>query len=193
MGRPIKLDAVACDFPELRLIGIHVGIPWHDEMIANGLEAPERLHRLRTPIASEILAAELRPLMSDSYAPNKVLFGTDFPVLDFERTMREVLDHGFPPGGADPSAARQTRSALYRWSGSASGRRARGGGRAMSAEPRVLPAAEAAPEAAVPLVIVGAGACGLTAALAAHDAGAEVVVLEGRPGAERQQPASPPA
>jgi len=51
----------------------------------------------------------------------------------------------------------------------------------MSAEPRVLPAAEAAPEAAVPLVIVGAGACGLTAALAAHDAGAEVVVLEGDP------------
>ncbi|MGA0001715.1 MAG: hypothetical protein ACO3IZ_08695, partial [Steroidobacteraceae bacterium] len=27
-------DAVACDFPELKLCGIHVGIPWHDEMIA---------------------------------------------------------------------------------------------------------------------------------------------------------------
>ena len=30
----------------------------------------------------------------------------------------------------------------------------------------------------VPIVIVGAGACGLVAALAAHDAGAEVLVLE---------------
>ena len=28
------LDDIACDFPELKLIGIHVGIPWHDEMIA---------------------------------------------------------------------------------------------------------------------------------------------------------------
>ena len=34
VGRPITLDAVACDFPELKIIGIHVGIPWTDEMIA---------------------------------------------------------------------------------------------------------------------------------------------------------------
>ena len=34
VGRPITLDAVACDLPELKLIGIHVGIPWTDEMIA---------------------------------------------------------------------------------------------------------------------------------------------------------------
>ena len=34
VGRPITLDAVACDFPELKLVGIHVGIPWTDEMIA---------------------------------------------------------------------------------------------------------------------------------------------------------------
>jgi fumarate reductase flavoprotein subunit len=33
-------------------------------------------------------------------------------------------------------------------------------------------------EFAVPVAVVGAGACGLTAALAAHDAGAEVLVLE---------------
>ena len=27
-------DSVACDFPELKIIGIHVGIPGADEMIA---------------------------------------------------------------------------------------------------------------------------------------------------------------
>lgn len=36
-------------------------------------------------------------------------------------------------------------------------------------------------EAHVPLLVVGGGACGLTAALAAHDAGAEVLVLEAAP------------
>ncbi len=41
----------------------------------------------------------------------------------------------------------------------------------------VLPA-DAAFDVTVPVVIVGAGACGLTAALAAHEQGAEVLVLE---------------
>ncbi|MFO0336018.1 MAG: amidohydrolase family protein [Pseudomonadota bacterium] len=34
VGRPITPDAVAGDFPEPTICGIHVGIPWHDEMIA---------------------------------------------------------------------------------------------------------------------------------------------------------------
>ena len=34
VGQPITMDPVACDFPELKLIGIHVGIPWTDEAIA---------------------------------------------------------------------------------------------------------------------------------------------------------------
>ncbi|MCP5367616.1 MAG: FAD-dependent oxidoreductase [Hyphomicrobiales bacterium] len=45
----------------------------------------------------------------------------------------------------------------------------------------VLPAAGVSFDTVVPVVIVGAGACGLTAALAAADAGAEVLVLERDP------------
>ena len=42
----------------------------------------------------------------------------------------------------------------------------------------VRPAAEAKVEYAIPVVVVGAGACGLTAALAASESGAAVLVLE---------------
>jgi len=42
----------------------------------------------------------------------------------------------------------------------------------------VLPAAEARFDYEVPVVVIGAGACGLTAALAAREGGAEVLVLE---------------
>ena len=87
VGRPITLDAVACDFPELRLIGIHVGIPWHDEMIAMAWKHPNVF------IGSDAHAPKYWPQSfvhyADSYGRNKVLFGTDFPVLDFERTMRD--------------------------------------------------------------------------------------------------------
>ncbi|GIT37465.1 MAG: hypothetical protein Ct9H300mP6_13330 [Gammaproteobacteria bacterium] len=34
VGRPIYLDQVAIDFPGLKLIGIHIGIPWTEEMIS---------------------------------------------------------------------------------------------------------------------------------------------------------------
>lgn len=42
----------------------------------------------------------------------------------------------------------------------------------------ILPAEGKTFDVEIPVVVVGAGACGLTAALAAHDAGAEVLVLE---------------
>ena len=42
----------------------------------------------------------------------------------------------------------------------------------------ILPASEAQFEESVPVVIIGAGACGLTAALAAKERGADVLVLE---------------
>jgi fumarate reductase flavoprotein subunit len=45
----------------------------------------------------------------------------------------------------------------------------------------VLPASEASFDVSVPVLVVGAGACGLTAALSAADAGAEVLVMERDP------------
>ena len=91
-GRPITLDGVACDFPELVLIGIHIGIPWHDEMIAMAWKHPNiyigtDAHSPRYWPASFIQYA-------NTFGRSKVIFGTDFPVLDFERTMRELLALG---------------------------------------------------------------------------------------------------
>jgi uncharacterized protein len=33
-GRPIYLDRVACDFPDLKIVGAHTGWPWCDELIS---------------------------------------------------------------------------------------------------------------------------------------------------------------
>lgn len=88
VGRPITLDAVACDFPELKLIGIHVGIPWTDEMIAMAWKHPNVF------IVSDAHSPKYWPdafvNYINSYGQDKVLFGTDFPVLDFQRTIEEI-------------------------------------------------------------------------------------------------------
>lgn len=88
VGRPIALDNVAIDFPDLKLLGIHIGIPWTDEMISMawkhenvfiGVDAyapkhwpPQLVHYLNT------------------YGREKVLFGTDWPVIDPERAVKEI-------------------------------------------------------------------------------------------------------
>lgn len=88
VGRPITLDAVACDFPELRLIGIHVGIPWTDEMVAMAWKH-ENVFIGSDAHSPRYWPESFRHFL-DTWGRSKVIFGTDFPVLDFERTRAEI-------------------------------------------------------------------------------------------------------
>jgi predicted TIM-barrel fold metal-dependent hydrolase len=95
VGRPIALDTVACDFPELRLIGIHIGIPWTDEMIAMAWK------HANVFIGSDAHSPKYWPPAFvnyiNTYGQDKVIFGTDFPVLQFERTRNEIEALGLRP------------------------------------------------------------------------------------------------
>jgi len=95
VARPVLLDQVAIDFPELRLIGIHVGVPWADEMIAMAWKH-ENVFIGIDAYAPKHLPASVVHYMN-SYGSSKVLFGTDWPVIDPRRAVREVRDHGLRP------------------------------------------------------------------------------------------------
>jgi predicted TIM-barrel fold metal-dependent hydrolase len=95
VGRPITLDAVACDFPELRLVGIHVGIPWADEMIAMAWKHANVF--IGCDAHSPKYWPESFVRFINGYGQDKVLFGTDFPILDFERTREEIEALGLKP------------------------------------------------------------------------------------------------
>ncbi|NNL85736.1 MAG: amidohydrolase [Myxococcales bacterium] len=90
VGRPICLDSVACDFPELRLIGIHICVPWTDEMIAMAWKH-ENVY-----IGSDAHAPRHWPesfvRYLNSWGQDKVLFGTDWPVIDPERAVAEIAE-----------------------------------------------------------------------------------------------------
>jgi predicted TIM-barrel fold metal-dependent hydrolase len=95
VGRPITFDSVACDFPELRLCGIHIGIPWTDEMIAMAWKHPNVFIIADAHAPKHWPEAFVRYI--DSYGQDKVMFGTDFPVLSFERMRAEVEALGLRP------------------------------------------------------------------------------------------------
>ncbi len=95
VGRPIYLDDVACDLPELKLIGTHVGIPWHDEMIAMSWKHPNVF--ICTDAHSPKYWPESVVRYINSYGQDKVIFGTDFPVLRFGRTVDEINAFGLKP------------------------------------------------------------------------------------------------
>lgn len=95
VGRPITLDAIACDFPELKLIGIHIGWPWTEEMISVAWKHPN------VYIGSDAYAPRYWPQefvhFIDSWGQDKVLFGTDFPVITFGRARSEIEELELKP------------------------------------------------------------------------------------------------
>lgn len=93
VGRPICLDQVAIDFPELALIGIHLGVPWTDEMISMAWKHPNIY------IGGDAYAPRYWPQQmvhyANSYGSHKFLFGTDWPVIDPEVAVNQVSELGF--------------------------------------------------------------------------------------------------
>ncbi len=93
VGKPIYLDQVAIDFPELKLIGIHIGIPWTEEMISMCWKH-ENVYT-----AGDAYAPKYWPEAfihyANSYGKHKVMFGTDWPVIDPIRAVDEFNNLNF--------------------------------------------------------------------------------------------------
>ncbi len=93
-GRPIYLDEVALAFPELKIVGCHLGQPWHDEMMILAwkhdniyIETSARTPNHWPPSFVDFVKGRGR---------EKVLWATDYPLLNFERTLAEleIMDLG---------------------------------------------------------------------------------------------------
>ena len=91
--RPILVDGVAADFPGLTIIGAHPGWPWTDELLAMAV------HKGNVYIDLSGWAPKYFPAMLVQYArtvlKDKVLFGTDWPLLTVERWEKEFAELGF--------------------------------------------------------------------------------------------------
>lgn len=88
VDHPAAIDRVACHIPELKILAIHIGWPWTAEMISvadkheNVFIGTDRHAPSRWP-------AELLEYLK-TWGQDKVVFGTDFPVVPFETARREI-------------------------------------------------------------------------------------------------------
>jgi predicted TIM-barrel fold metal-dependent hydrolase len=79
-GRPIPyLDEVALEFPELVVVGGHIGYPWTDEMIALATKYPNVYIDTSAYKPRRYPAALVEFLRG--HGRRKVLFGSNFPML----------------------------------------------------------------------------------------------------------------
>lgn len=79
VGRPIYLDQVALDFPELVIVGGHIGYPWTDEAIAVATK-----HENVYIDTSAYTARRYPPALVEfmrAHGRGKVLFGTNYPMI----------------------------------------------------------------------------------------------------------------
>lgn len=93
-GRPIYLDEVALAFPELTILGCHLGQPWHEEMMTLAWKHPNVYIETsaRTPKHWPASFVDF----TRGWGQDKVVWGTDYPLLSFDRTLTELeeLDLG---------------------------------------------------------------------------------------------------
>jgi predicted TIM-barrel fold metal-dependent hydrolase len=92
-GRPIPyLDVVACEFPELRIVAGHVGVPWLGEMLSM-LRKYDQVYVDTSAWAPRRFPAELVDYLKGR-GRTKVLFGTNWPMLVPAVCVQEVEQLG---------------------------------------------------------------------------------------------------
>jgi predicted TIM-barrel fold metal-dependent hydrolase len=96
VGRPITLDRVAIHFPELRLIGMHLGVPWTQEMISMAWKH-ENIYIGGDAYAPKHWPPEIVHY-ANTYGQDKFMFGTDWTVVDPVRAVEDVKTLNFRPG-----------------------------------------------------------------------------------------------
>lgn len=88
LGRPLLLDDIAIYFPDLKIVGAHTGWPWVEELVAMAWKHPNvyigtsaHMPRYWDPALIDFMKTRGR---------GKVLFGTDFPVLQPKQCVNQI-------------------------------------------------------------------------------------------------------
>ena len=94
-AHPLTLDDLASDFPDLKIVAAHPGWPWGEEMTAVALHKGNvywEMSGWAPKYFPESLKRDVRTRLKD-----KIMFGSDYPSLPYERIFREWDELGYTP------------------------------------------------------------------------------------------------
>ncbi len=92
-AHPLALDDLASDFPDLTILAAHPGWPWYEEMTAVALHKGNvywEMSGWAPKYFPEPLKRDMRGRLQD-----KIMFGSDYPSLPYERIFREWGELGY--------------------------------------------------------------------------------------------------
>lgn len=92
-AHPASIDELAANFPSLKIIMAHPGWPWGDETTAVALHKGNvywEMSGWAPKYLPELLKKDIRGRLQD-----KVMFGSDYPSMPYERIMREWDELGY--------------------------------------------------------------------------------------------------
>jgi predicted TIM-barrel fold metal-dependent hydrolase len=93
-GRPLYLDFIACDFPDLKIVANHGGWPWVTELVAVAWKHPN-VYIETGAVSPKYIARSgtgWEPFLQygNSVIQNQILFASEWPLMALERLIPEV-------------------------------------------------------------------------------------------------------
>jgi predicted TIM-barrel fold metal-dependent hydrolase len=96
VGRPMLLDEVALYFPNLKIVCGHTGWPWVEEAIALASKHPN-VYLGTSGYAPKYWRPEMLQFMDSRRGRSKTIWGTDYPLVRHEESMKQVKELGLKP------------------------------------------------------------------------------------------------
>jgi predicted TIM-barrel fold metal-dependent hydrolase len=94
-SNPMLLEDVAIDFPDIKIIIAHPSWPWQDEALSLAMHKPN-IHIDLSGWSPKYFPKQLIQY-SNSLLQDRVLFGSDFPLITPERWIKDFQEAGFKP------------------------------------------------------------------------------------------------
>jgi uncharacterized protein len=101
LGRPLAVEAVALDHPDLKLVMAHMGHPWYEECIAVARKQPNVYAEISAIYYRRWQFYNVMTAIEEYQVTDKIFFGSDFPFSTPDEAVtltRDVRDIGGTAG-----------------------------------------------------------------------------------------------